>query len=161
MIRAVVPYLRDRQSGYIINISSVAGYVGYGNAGSYHAAKFAVIGVSEALAQEVRPFGIKVTVVAPGYFRTNFLERGSSMAAGKKIDAYNTGELEKAMQQMNGRQQGDPAKFAAMLVQLSNEPNPPLHLLAGPDAYESVTAKRKAEDEEFEAWKHLTLSTNF
>jgi NAD(P)-dependent dehydrogenase (short-subunit alcohol dehydrogenase family) len=161
VIRAAMPYLRAQGSGHIINISSTAGYIGYGSAGSYHAAKFAVIGLSEALALEAKPFGIKVTVVAPGYFRTNFLDKGSVMVAKNKIAAYNTGQLEEGMKQLDGNQAGDPDKLVAALVKLTDEPNPPVHLLMGPDAYQSVTEKRKAENEEFEAWKHITVSTNF
>lgn len=161
VIRAAMPYLRAQRSGYVINFSSVAGYTGYGNAGSYHAVKFAVIGLSEALAIEAKPFGVHVTVVAPGYFRTNFLDKGSVMITQNTISEYNTAALETAMQQMDGNQQGDPAKLVAALVQLSEEENPPVHLLMGPDAYHSVTEKRKVESEEFEAWKHMTLSTDF
>ncbi|MDR3680722.1 MAG: oxidoreductase [Flavipsychrobacter sp.] len=161
VIRAVMPYLRTQGSGHIINFSSTAGYMGYGNAGSYHAVKFAVVGLSEALALEAKPFGIKVTVIAPGYFRTNFLDKGSVMMAKNKIAAYNSEQLETAMQQMDGKQAGDPQKLVAALVALVEEPNPPVHLLMGTDAYETVTAKRKAEDEEFEQWKHMTLSTDF
>jgi NAD(P)-dependent dehydrogenase (short-subunit alcohol dehydrogenase family) len=161
VIRAAMPYLRAQRSGYIINISSAAGYMGYGNAGSYHAAKFAVVGLSEALALEAKPFGIKVIVVAPGYFRTNFLDKGSVMVAENRIEAYNTAALETAMQQMDSNQPGDPQKLAAALIKLADEPNPPVHLLMGPDAYQAITGKRKAEDEEFEAWKHVTVSTNF
>ena len=160
VIRAAMPYLRAQGSGHVINISSTAGYIGYPNAGSYHAAKFAVIGLSEALALETKPFGIKVTVVAPGFFRTNFLDKGSVMVAQHEIPAYNTTQLVKGMETMDGNQAGDPNKLAAALIAIVEQPNPPLHLLMGPDAYESVKAKRKAEDEEFEAWKHVTLSTN-
>jgi NAD(P)-dependent dehydrogenase (short-subunit alcohol dehydrogenase family) len=161
VIRAVMPFLREQRSGHIINLSSIAGYMGYGNAGSYHAAKFAVVGLSEALALEVKQFNIKVTVVAPGYFRTSFLDKGSVMITKNKIGEYNTAALETAMQQMDGNQAGDPDKLVAELVKLVEEPNPPVRLLMGPDAYQNVTEKRKVEDAEFEVWKHVTVSTNF
>jgi NAD(P)-dependent dehydrogenase (short-subunit alcohol dehydrogenase family) len=161
VIRAVMSYLRTQQSGHIFNLSSLAGYVGYANAGSYHAAKFAVIGLSEALALEAKPFGINVTVVAPGYFRTNFLDKGSVTVAQNKIEPYNTNQLVQALEQMDGKQAGDPDKLVAALINLADEPNAPVHLLMGPDAYQLVTDKRKAESDEFEAWKHITLSTNF
>jgi NAD(P)-dependent dehydrogenase (short-subunit alcohol dehydrogenase family) len=161
VIRAVMPYLRKQKSGHIINLSSSAGYMGVGNAGSYHAVKFAVIGLSEALAQEVKPFGIRVTVVAPGYFRTNFLDKGSVMVTKNRIKEYNTSQLEEAMKQMDGKQQGDPDKLVAALVKITEEPNPPLHLLMGPDAYQTITAKRKEEETEFETWKPITVSTDF
>ncbi len=161
VIRAALPYLRQQQQGYIINIASSGGFHGSPNGGSYSAAKFAVVGLTEALAGEVKAFGIKATVVAPGYFRTSFLEEGSIMLAKNRIPAYNTSQLETALQQMNGTQPGDPAKLAAILVNLAAEPNPPVHLLLGPDAYQTVMEKRKAEEAEFEAWKAVTLSTNF
>ena len=81
VIRAVMPFLREQRSGHVINISSLAGCKGYGNAASYCTAKFALVGLSESLAEEVKTFGIKVTVVAPGYFRTSFLEKGSLVIA--------------------------------------------------------------------------------
>jgi NAD(P)-dependent dehydrogenase (short-subunit alcohol dehydrogenase family) len=161
VIRAAMPHLRKQRSGHIINLSSTAGYIGYGNAGSYNAVKFAVIGLSEALAREIKPFGVKVTVVAPGYFRTSFLDKGSVMAAKNRIPEYNSDQLEEAMKQMDGKQPGDPDKLVAVLVKLTHDPNPPVHLLMGPDAYQTVTESRKAEAEEFEAWKHITVSTDF
>jgi NAD(P)-dependent dehydrogenase (short-subunit alcohol dehydrogenase family) len=161
VIRAVMPYLRAQLSGHIFNISSSGGYYGVGSGGSYTAAKFAVVGLSEALAQEVKAFGIKVTVVAPGYFRTSFLDKGSIRIAANRVREYHTDQLEEALKQMEGSQPGDPEKLVAALVGLAEEPNPPVHLLMGPDAYRTVSDKRKMEDEEFEAWKHITLSTNF
>jgi NAD(P)-dependent dehydrogenase (short-subunit alcohol dehydrogenase family) len=161
VIRAAMPYLREQRSGHIINFSSLAGYVGFGNAGAYNAAKYAVIGISDALAEEVKAFGVKVTVVAPGYFRTSFLEPGSIMIVKNRIKEYNVDQLEEMLIHMNGKQQGDPDKLVAALVQLTDEPNPPVHLLMGPDAWEMITEKRAAERIEFENWKHITLSTNF
>jgi len=158
VIRTVMPHLRKQQSGHIINFSSVAGYRGFGNAASYHAAKFAVVGLSEALAEEVKPFGIKVTVVAPGYFRT---AEGSSMVAKNRISAYNMEAMEAAMREMNGKQPGDPYKLVSAILKIVEEPNPPVHLLMGPDAYMVVTEKRKMVDQEFERWKAVTMSTNF
>jgi NAD(P)-dependent dehydrogenase (short-subunit alcohol dehydrogenase family) len=161
VIHAAMPYLRKQKSGYIFNISSVAGYKGFSNSSSYAASKFAMIGLSEALAEEVKAFGINVTVVAPGYFRTSFLEEGSFLMAKNRIAEYNVEEREIALKQMNGKQQGDPDKLVKALVKLTEEPNPPVHLLMGPDAWQMLADKRKAEQEEFEAWKHVTISTNF
>jgi NAD(P)-dependent dehydrogenase (short-subunit alcohol dehydrogenase family) len=160
VIRAAMPHLREQGSGHIINFSSTAGYKGYPCAASYNAAKFAIIGLSEALAEEVKPFGVKVTAVAPGYFRTNFLSEGSLMVAKNLIPAYNTSALEKAMVDMNGNQAGDPEKLVAALISLSTHDNPPVHLLMGPDAYHSITDKRREDALEFEAWKEVTMSTN-
>ncbi|MFC2188244.1 SDR family NAD(P)-dependent oxidoreductase [Fulvivirgaceae bacterium LMO-SS25] len=161
VIRSVMPYLRKLKSGHIINISSVAGYAGFASSASYTAAKFAVIGLSESLAQEVNPFNIKVTVVSPGVFRTNFLNTGSLQTAENLIDEYQTKEKIGTWRQLNGNQSGDPAKLVQILMDITELENPPLHLLLGPDAYQLVSERRKAEEQEFEQWKHLTLSTNF
>lgn len=160
VIRAAMPYLRKQRSGHVFNFSSVAGYSGHGNAGGYNSVKFAVIGLSEALAQEAKPFGINVTVVAPGLFRTSFLNTGSFTIAKNTIEGYGSDNLVKAMQQTNGKQPGDPDKLVAALIKLTDEKNPPVHLLMGPDAYHMAMEARKAEHEEFEAWKHITLSTD-
>lgn len=159
VIRNVMPYLRKQQSGHIINISSNAGYVGFEKATSYNAAKFGIIGLSEALAQEVKNFGIEVTVVAPGQFRTEFMD--SINYVKNRIAVYGIDEAEKMWSQLSGQQQGDPEKLVEILVKITEMSQPPLHLLLGPDTYELVTKKRKEEDAEFEQWKHLTLSTNF
>jgi NAD(P)-dependent dehydrogenase (short-subunit alcohol dehydrogenase family) len=159
VIRHAMPYLRKQGYGHIINISSNAGYLGFANAASYNAAKFAIIGISEALAQEVHSFGIKVTVVAPGQFRTEFMN--SIQYVKNRIDGYGIDEAEKTWSEYSGRQQGDPDKLVKILVQISEMNNPPLHLLLGSDTYELVLEKRKQEQAEFEQWKDITLSTNF
>jgi NAD(P)-dependent dehydrogenase (short-subunit alcohol dehydrogenase family) len=161
VIRAAMPYLRQQQSGHIINISSNAGYVGFANASSYNAAKFAVIGISEALALETKPFGLQVTVVAPGQFRTNFMDKGSLTFAKNKIPVYKLEEAEKMWTEFSGQQPGDPEKLVNILADLAGNPNAPLHLLLGPDTYELVTEHRKKEKQEIEDWKKVTLSTNF
>jgi NAD(P)-dependent dehydrogenase (short-subunit alcohol dehydrogenase family) len=160
VIRAAMPHFRKQRSGYIFNISSVAGYKGFGNSPSYAAGKFAVIGLSESLAEEVKEFGVKVTVVAPGFFRTSFLDKGDELVSKNTIDEYHVERLVVRLRAMNGKQPGDPEKLAAALINLSNEQNPPVHLLMGPDAYQIVMQKRAAEQHEFEAWKELTLSTD-
>jgi len=161
VIRAVLPYLRVQQSGHIINISSNAGYAGVANASSYCASKFAMIGISETLDQEVAPFGIKVTVVAPGQFRTNFMEKGSMTFARNKIDVYKTSEAEEMWRSFSGQQAGDPQKLVKILGDITEMEKPPLHLLLGPDTLELITSHREREQQEIETWKHLTLSTNF
>jgi NAD(P)-dependent dehydrogenase (short-subunit alcohol dehydrogenase family) len=159
IIRNVMPYLRKQGSGHIINISSNAGYVGFANAASYNAAKFGLIGLTEALAQEVNPLGIRVTVVAPGQFRTEFMN--SIRYVKNRIDVYGIDQAEQTWSQFSGRQQGDPAKLTKILLKISEMEEPPLHLLLGPDTYELVTKKREAENAEFEKWKDITLSTDF
>ncbi|GHA33936.1 short-chain dehydrogenase/reductase [Salinimicrobium marinum] len=159
IIRNVMPYLRKQHSGHIINISSNAGYIGFEKAASYNAAKFGMIGLSEALAQEVNGFGIKVTVVAPGQFRTQFMD--SINYVKNRIVVYGVDEAEKMWSKHSGQQPGDPEKLVKILVKITEMTKPPLHLLLGPDTYKLVTQKRKEEDAEFESWKSLTLSTDF
>ena len=159
VIRAVMPFFRKQNSGHIINISSNAGYVGFANATSYNAAKFAVVGLSEALAEEVKQFGIKVTVVAPGQFRTSFMD--SLQYAQNKIPVYKLAEAEASWKEFSGKQVGNPEKLADMIIGLPGYSNPPVHLLAGPDTWELVKAHRAKEAAEFEAWKTITLSTDF
>jgi len=159
VIRSAMPYFREQTSGYFINISSNAGYIGFANAATYNAAKFAVVGLSEALAEETKAFGVKVTVVAPGQFRTNFMD--SLHYAENKIDVYNLAEAEEMWKQYSGKQRGNPEKLVQILIDLANHPEPPLHLLAGPDTYELVIAHREAEALEIATWKDVTLSTDF
>jgi len=161
VIRNVMPYLRQQQSGHIINISSNAGYVGFANATSYNAAKFAIVGISEALAQEVNAFGIKVTLVAPGQFRTNFMDKSSMQYAKKRISVYGLNEAEKKWTEFSGKQIGDPEKLVKILTGIVALENPPLRLLLGTDTYQLIKEHREKEMQEFETWKHLTLSTNF
>jgi NAD(P)-dependent dehydrogenase (short-subunit alcohol dehydrogenase family) len=161
VIRSVLPYLRDKKRGYIINIASYLGYVGFANTGAYNAGKFAMIGLSEALAQEVKPFGIDVTVVAPGMFRTNFLS-GSTLAVTKhKIDDYNVSKHEKMLSSFDGHQPGDPKKLAQVLLKLADLSEPPLHIALGTDSYNAIVDHRQKQTQEMEQWKHLTLSTDF
>ena len=159
VIRSAMPYFRQQASGYFINISSNAGYIGFANAATYNAAKFAVVGLSEALAEETKAFGIKVTVVAPGQFRTNFMD--SLQYAKNKIDVYKLAEAENMWKQYSGTQRGNPDKLVQILIDLANNPKPPLHLLAGPDTYELVMAHRATEADEIATWKEVTLSTDF
>lgn len=159
-IRNAMPYLRKQKSGHIINFSSVGGYRGYGSDAAYSSVKFAIIGLSESLAGEVKHLGVKVTVVAPGFFRTSFLDKGADMYAKNRIAEYNTADVEAWMQRMAGKQQGDPQKAVRLLVDITAEENPPLHLILGPDAYQIKVEKAKADAEEVEKWKSLTFSTN-
>jgi NAD(P)-dependent dehydrogenase (short-subunit alcohol dehydrogenase family) len=157
-IRNAMPYLRKQRAGHIINFSSIGGYRGYGSDGAYSSVKFAMIGLSESLAEEVKHLGVKVTVVAPGFFRTSFLEKLN--IASNKIAEYNTANMEAWMHKMDGKQQGDPSKLVKILVEITEKENPPVHLILGPDAYEIKVEKAKADAEELEAWKSLTFSTN-
>lgn len=165
VIRQALPQLRRQQAGHIINFSSIAGIVGgFPGWGVYCATKFAVEGLSEALAAEVAPFGIKVTVVAPGYFRTNFLKSGSIRLAAHKLADYALVRQSEAYHdelQRAGTQPGDPAKGAAALIQLAAAPNPPLHLLLGQDAHDLAAGKISALQGEMQQWQAMSQATAF
>ena len=163
VIRHAMPHLRRQQRGHILNFSSIAGILGgFPGWGVYCASKFAVEGLSEALAAEVAPFGVKVTVVAPGYFRTNFLKSGSLKLAADKLPAYQVVRDNEAyhdqLQQAN-TQPGDPVKAAAALIQVAAAPNPPLHLLLGDDAYGMADTKIKLLQDDMAHWQALSQST--
>ncbi|GAB3315132.1 SDR family NAD(P)-dependent oxidoreductase [Larkinella ripae] len=164
VIRQALPHLRARQSGQIFNLSSIGGFTGhFPGFGIYCATKFAVEGFSESLATEVKAFGINVTIVEPGYFRTDFLTSGSLGLPKNPIDAYQSvRESQQAHQhQINGNQPGDPEKAVAALIRVASEANPPLHLFLGQDAYDLAYAKIEAVQNDLETWKEVTVSTAF
>lgn len=164
VIRAVMPQLRRQQSGHILNLSSVAGITGdFPGWGIYCATKFSVEGFSESLAAEAAPFGIKVTLIEPGYFRTDFLTGGSLMVPENKIDAYESVRESETMHkdQINGNQPGDPQKGIEAMIRIVEEANPPLHLFLGQDAYKMGQKKIASLQQDLEKWKDLTLSTDF
>jgi len=161
IMRYVLPYLRKQNSGHIINTASMMGYMSYPANGSYSASKYALIGLSEALAQEVVPFGIKVTILAPGTFRTNFMNEETLSFAKNKIDAYNLDTQIAHFTGLDGKQLGNPKKLAKIVLQIAEMQNPPLHLPLGSDSYNAILEVRKNEKEEMEQWKALSLSTDF
>lgn len=164
VVRQALPQLRKQQRGHIFNFSSIAGIMGnFPGWGIYCATKFAVEGLSESLAAEVAPFGVKVTLVEPGYFRTNFLESGSLRTAENKLDAYTLVRESEAAhtQQIKGNQPGDPVKAVAAIIAVVAAPNPPLHLLLGQDAYDIANAKMEAMQDDMAQWKHVTVATGF
>jgi NAD(P)-dependent dehydrogenase (short-subunit alcohol dehydrogenase family) len=162
VIRKVSPYLRTQRSGHIINISSIAGITGATGWAIYAAAKSAVISLSEILAEDLKDFGIKVTVVAPGAFRTSFLTADSLTLAANPIAEYAAvRETHARYLKMDGQQIGDPEKAAAAMISLASMPNPPLHLLLGKDAFDRATAKIEALSKEINAWKPISISTDF
>ncbi|QIP17404.1 SDR family NAD(P)-dependent oxidoreductase [Spirosoma aureum] len=164
VVRQAMPFLRQQNSGHILNISSIGGFFGsFPGWGIYCATKFAVEGFSESLATEAKAFGIHVTIVEPGYFRTNFLTAGSMSVSQNQIDAYKEVRESQHLHQhvLNGNQQGDPEKAALAMIQITTEPNPPVHLFLGQDAYDMANAKISAVQEELERWKELTVSTGF
>ena len=159
VIRSVMPYFRQQKSGHIFNFASSAGYSADAGAGSYNAVKSAVIGFSEALALEAKPFNVKVTIVSPGLFRTNFL--GAFPVAQNKIEAYGTQNLVDAMNQYNGQQPGNPDKLVKILIDIAGQENAPLHLLMGKDAYQRAVTYYQSQLEKLEALKDLSSSTDF
>ncbi|SDI41499.1 NADP-dependent 3-hydroxy acid dehydrogenase YdfG [Chryseobacterium taeanense] len=162
VIRNAMPYLREQKSGNIFNISSVGGYYGgFPGWGVYCSTKFAVAGFTEALAEEAKDFGIHATVVYPGYFRTDFLTKDSVRTPENSIEAYEAARnSEKAhLDEINGNQPNDPVKAADVLIQISKEENPPVHLLLGVGAPEFLNNKIEAITKDAKNWEDLTLST--
>lgn len=162
VIRHAMPFMRSQRSGHIFNISSIGGFLGtFPGFGIYCASKFAVVGFSESLAAEVKEFGLKVTIVQPGYFRTEFLTSGSLGNAKRIIDDYKSvRDSEQAhQQQINGNQPGDPEKAAEAIIQIASEATPPLHLFLGEDAYNLAHQKIQAVQNDLETWKDITIST--
>ena len=164
VIRHVLPYLRQQQSGHIFNIASIGGYTGqFPGFGIYCATKFAVTGLSESLAAEVAPFGIKVTVVSPGYFRTQFLDSSSlNVPAHPMADYENVRQQQEAHQHaINGNQMGDPDKAAAVMIQVAEQSEPVLQLFLGQDAYDLAHAKIASVEKDMESVRALATATSF
>ncbi|HMI05091.1 MAG TPA: SDR family NAD(P)-dependent oxidoreductase [Pedobacter sp.] len=142
VIRMVMPYMRAQMSGHIINISSIAGITGTSGWSVYAATKFSVVGMTEVLAQDVAEFGVKVTVVAPGAFRTSFLNADSINIGQHTIRDYTAvHNAQELLLERDGKQNGDPDKAAAAIIELAHMENPPLYLLLGEDAYNRAMAK--------------------
>lgn len=161
--RAILPIMRAQRAGRIISIASTAGVYGFEGASIYCSTKHAISGWSESLSREVAAFGIKVTAVYPGMFRTDFLDGSSVRFGDQTIDdyaAFSAGHRQ-ALDADNHQQTGDPVKFAAVMLELVKTEEPPIWLAAGSDAYEVFTGKSKALAENAEQWKSLTLSTDF
>lgn len=164
VVRNAMPYLRKQKSGHIFNVSSVGGvFAGFPGWGIYCATKFAVAGFTEALAEEAKIFGINATVVYPGYFRTDFLSKGSVKTPDSPMQEYETArQSEQAhLESISGNQPNDPEKAADVLIAISQEKNPPVHLLLGNDAYDILKRKIEIMTNDVEQWKKHTLSTAF
>lgn len=159
--KAVLPHLRQRRSGHIVFITSMGGLRAFPGLAYYHGSKFAVEGIAATLRQEVAGFGIHVTAVEPGGFRTNWA--GSSMRrVDRTIPDYDElmDPIRKGRQARSGTQLGDPAKAGQALLTLIASSTPPGHLMLGSDALQLVTASRSEMDDEIQAWKDVTLSTD-
>lgn len=162
LTRAVLPGMRARRAGHVINITSVAGFVGFPGSGYYAATKHAVEGFSDALADEGRPLGIKVTCVAPGPFRTDWAGRSLRTTPPRGADyAETVGSRMQALTQRSGAQPGDPARAAEAMIHITGIDNPPRHLVLGAIGFAAVTGKLKAALAEIEAWREFGAATDF
>jgi NAD(P)-dependent dehydrogenase (short-subunit alcohol dehydrogenase family) len=161
MMQAVLPAMRKRRTGRIINITSMGGLMTLPGLSYYHGSKFALEGISESLGKEVKDLGIKVTAVEPGGFRTDWAGR-SMVRAERSIGDYDTimEPIRQRRMEMSGNQVGDPRKAAQAMLKLAQSDNPPAHLLLGSDAVRLVEEKLQSLQAEFKAWKGVSLSTD-
>ncbi|MFL9992533.1 SDR family NAD(P)-dependent oxidoreductase [Paraburkholderia sediminicola] len=161
--RAVLPVMRRQRAGLVINMSSNGGFKGVRGASMYSSTKFAIEGFSEALAQEIADFGLKLTIVEPGAFRTDFLDDRSLKRGTHDLDDYADfrAKANAVFEARNHDQVGDPDKLGRALVQLANETNPPLRFVAGADALKVVDDKLEYVAREVARWRELSLSTDF
>jgi NAD(P)-dependent dehydrogenase (short-subunit alcohol dehydrogenase family) len=160
--QAVLPQMREQGSGHIVNLSSIGGLVATPGFGLYNATKFAVEGLSEALAQEVKPLGISVTIVEPGPFRTKFLGKAGGEAKAKISDYDQTsGKMRAYYTEQDGKQPGDPQKAVEAIVKAVEAKNPPLHLLLGASTIPRVKAKIEALQKDLSAWESTTLGADY
>lgn len=161
LTREVLPVMRGKRSGRIINISSVGGFVGFPAVGFYNATKFAVAGYSEALAKELAPLGVQVTVVCPSGFRTDWAGR-SAHDSKTVIDDYRSSahQNQATIRDNSGKQPGDPARAAAAIIQVAENDRPPLYLFLGGGAYKGATAKIDWLHKDLETWKEVTLGAD-
>jgi NAD(P)-dependent dehydrogenase (short-subunit alcohol dehydrogenase family) len=161
VMRAVLPVMRKQRSGWIINISSLAGIVGFKHCGAYSATKFAVEGLSRSVAQEVEPFGIKIVAVEPGFFRTDLLDAHNARYGSSTIADYAAeGTAEAMWSGYNGTQRGDPAKLGDVLVKIAGMENPPQQFVAGSDALAVARPALEARLQELRAYEDLSKSTD-
>jgi len=162
MTRAVLPGMRARRRGHVINITSVAGFIGFMGSGYYAASKHAVEGFSDALAAETQPLGIKVTCVEPGPFRTDWAGRSLRQTPVKLADyAETAGARMKGTADISGTQPGDPVRAAQAMIKLAQTENPPRHLVLGEIGYTNVTNKLKVRLAEIESWRETSLGADF
>jgi NAD(P)-dependent dehydrogenase (short-subunit alcohol dehydrogenase family) len=161
VIQAVLPSMRRRRAGHILNITSMGGITTLPGLSYYHGSKFALEGISESLGKEVKDLGIKVTAVEPGGFRTDWAGR-SMVRAERSIGDYDAiiEPIRKRRTELNGRQVGDPKKAARAMLKAALSDNPPAHLLLGSDAVRLVEEKIRSLQADFDAWKSVSLSTD-
>lgn len=162
MTRAVLPAMRAQRSGHVINITSVAGLIGFASSGYYAASKHAVEGWSDALAAETASLGIEVTCVEPGPFRTDWAGRSLKQTPSRIPDYAETAAARmKTTAGYSGQQPGDPVRAAQAIIDITQIPNPPRHLVLGAWGYDAVTKRLKARLEEIEVWRDTSLATDY
>lgn len=162
MTRAVLPKMRTRRAGVIVNISSIGGFVGNPSVGYYNATKFAVNGFSEALQKELAPLGIKVIIVQPSGFRTDWAGRSANEAASTISDyAETAGAFQEMIRGYSGNQPGDPVRAAKAIVQAVESENPPLNLLLGRAALRGARARLESLKKDFDDWAEVTENADF
>ncbi|MDP9807307.1 NAD(P)-dependent dehydrogenase (short-subunit alcohol dehydrogenase family) [Rhizobium tibeticum] len=159
--KAALPVMREQGFGHIIQFSSVGGRIGPAGRAPYAAAKWGVEGFSEVLAKEVGPLGIKVTIIEPGGFRTDFAGSSTTLREGRPEYEDTVGKMARYQRDYNGRQPGDPAKATAAVVHVASLAEPPLRLLLGSDALRGVEQNDAARAKEHAAWRELSVSTDF
>ena len=162
LTNALLPGMRKRRSGHIVNFSSIGGLVSFAATGYYHATKYAVEGLSESLSIELAPLGIKVLIVEPGPFRTDWAGR-SLLESGTVINDYDStaGERRRQTHERSGRQQGDPVRAGKAIIDAVGSQNPPLHLLLGKPALEMGYRKLEALKKDFDSWRQTTLGADY
>jgi NAD(P)-dependent dehydrogenase (short-subunit alcohol dehydrogenase family) len=162
MTRAVLPIMRRQRSGQIVNISSIGGLRSFPALAYYHATKYAVEGFSESLALEVAPLGIRVTIVEPSGFRTDWAGRSANERKNPIADyAPTAGQNLENLRAYSGKQPGDPVRAAAAIIEAVESPNPPLHLLLGKAALRGARGKLESLKQDFDAWEKTTLAADF
>ena len=162
LTRAVLPGMRARRRGHIINITSVAGLVGFQGSGYYAASKHAVEGWSDALLAEVRPLGVHVSCVEPGPFRTDWAGRSLRQTPSAIPDYADTaGARLRATREISGKQPGDPVRAAEAIIEIAQKDAPPRHLVLGGIGYEAVTSQLRRRLSEIEAYRYTSLGADF
>jgi NAD(P)-dependent dehydrogenase (short-subunit alcohol dehydrogenase family) len=161
LTKAVLPHMRQRGTGAIVQISSQGGQMSFAGGGAYSAAKFALEGLSEALADEVGPHGIRTLIVEPGAFRTELM--GARFHRSREIDAYaaTVGQARAYLDHANGTQRGDPRKAANAILDALDASDPPLRLALGADAVDAIRAKHERLRTELDEWEALSRDTAF
>ena len=161
LTKAILPHFRENGSGHFIQVTSIAGRIGPIGRAPYAAAKWAVEGFSETLAKEVAPFGVKVTIVEPGGFRTDFAGSSTALREGRPEYDATVGKTVRFQREFNGKQPGDPARAAAALLRLVSVENPPLRIVLGSDAFSAAASNDLAKIDLAREWEDLSISTDF